>query len=142
MKTQLITDYQKFSDLALKVSWVLLALLIINLVAIHLIDGINPLFRIAVSCFPLLILVRGLLKGRRRSASLLCFALLLYFIVFVSALGVPGNLVSEIISTTLTTLLFTSSMMFSTWQYRADLKTMDELMEKQMKAQSSGEPSS
>lgn len=151
MKTQLITDYQKFSDLALKVSWVLLALLIINLVATHLIDGVNPLFRIAVSCFPLVILVPGLLKGRRRSASLLCFALLLYFVVFVSALGVPGNLVSEIISTTLTTLLFTSSMMFSTWQYRADLKsleesieetideTMDGQMEKQMKTQSTGE---
>lgn len=139
MKTKLITDYQRFSDIALKASWVLLALLIINLVVTHLIDGINPLFRIAVSCFPLIILVPGLLKGRRRSASLLCFALLLYFIVFVSALGVPGNLVSEIISTTLTTLLFTSSMMFSTWQYRADLETMEELMEKQMKTQSPGE---
>lgn len=125
MKKPLINDYQKFSDLALKASWVLLALLIFNLIVDHLILGIDPLFRIAVSCLPLVIFIPGLKKGRRRSASMLCFALLLYFVVFVSALSVPGNLVFEIISTTLTTLLFISSMMFSTWQYRADLERLE-----------------
>jgi uncharacterized membrane protein len=117
----------------------MLILLILNLLITHLSIGIDPLFRIAVSCLPLAIFIPGLRKGRRRSASLLCFALLLYFIVFVSALSVPGNLVSEIISTTLTTLLFISSMMFSTWQYRADLEKLEGRAEPKMDMQSSGE---
>lgn len=131
MKRQLIKDYQKFSSIALKASWIMLLLLILNLAVNHLIVGVDTLFRIAVSCVPLMLFIPGLLKGKRRSASLLCFALLLYFIVFVSKISAPGNLVSEIISTTLTTLLFISSMMFSTWQYRADLKRLEK--------QSSGE---
>ena len=137
MKTKFINDYQKYSDLALKISRVLLILLILNLIANHLSVGIDALFRIAVSCLPLAIFIPGLWKRRRRSASMLCFALLLYFIVFVSALGAPGNLVSEIISTSLTTFLFISAMMFSTWQYRADL----EKLEANPEMHSSGEPS-
>ena len=125
MKKQLIKDYQKFSDIALKASWVMLLLLIFNLAVNHLLIGIDIVFRILVSCVPLLLFVPGLLKGKRRSASMLCFALLLYFIVFVSKLSTSGNLVSEIISTTLTILLFISSMMFSTWQYRADLERQE-----------------
>ena len=109
----------------------MLILLILNLVVTHLLVGIDPFFRIAVSCLPLAIFLPGLKHGRRRSASLLCFALLLYFIVFVSALSVPGNLISEIISTTLTILLFISSMMFSTWQYRADLALMEKQREEE-----------
>lgn len=131
MKTPWAKDYDKSARLALKVSWIMLNLLLLNLVVTHLITGIDPIFRILVSCTPLLLLMPGLLKGRRRSASLLCFALLLYFMVFVSALTVPGHLISEIISTTLTCLLFISAMMFSTWQYRADLAAIAE--------QSSGE---
>ncbi len=132
MKALRVKDYNKFARLALKASWVMLNLLLLNLVVTHLITGIDPIFRILVSCTPLLILMPGLLRGKRRSASLLCFALLLYFMVFVSALTVPGHLVSEIISTTLTSLLFVSSMMYSTWQYRAELEAIEK--------QSSGEP--
>jgi len=119
------TNNQKAADIALRLSSIMLILLMLNLIVTHIVVGIDPLFRILVSCLPLAIFIPGLLKGRRRSASMLCFALLLYFIVFVSALGVPGKLISEIISTLLAVLLFTSSMMFSTWQYRADLEQME-----------------
>jgi len=121
----LIQNNQRAADIALKASSSMLFLLILNLVVTHIVVGIDPVFRILVSCLPLAIFIPGLLKGRRRSASMLCFALLLYFIVFVPKLFVPGNLVSEILSTTLTALLFMSSMMFSTWQYRADLEKIE-----------------
>lgn len=118
-------NHQGAADIALRISSILLILLLLNLIVTHIVVGIDPAFRILVSCLPLAILIPGLLKGRRRSASMLCFALLLYFIVFVSALGVPGKLISEVISTLLVVLLFTSSMMFSTWQYRADIAQME-----------------
>lgn|GEM_PF-1508779 len=133
-------DYGKIAELARKTSWILLNLLVLNLVVTHVITGIDTIFRILVSCAPLLIFMPGLLARRRRSASLLCFALLLYFVVFVSALGVPGHLVSEIISTTLTTLIFISAMMFSTWQYRADLTQLEQdQLHKNIEPQTSGE---
>lgn len=118
-------NHQGAADIALRISSILLILLLLNLIVTHIVVGIDPAFRILVSCLPLAILIPGLFRGRRRSASLLCFALLLYFIVFVSALGVPGKLISEVISTLLVVLLFTSSMMFSTWQYRADIAQME-----------------
>ena len=106
----------------------MLLLLILNLVVDHLTTNIEfkwQLFRILVSCLPLSIFIPGIFNAQRRTASLLCFALLLYFIAFVPPLTAPGNLVPEIISTLLAVLLFTSSMMFSTWQYRADLERVE-----------------
>ena len=124
----IIKNNQRAADRALKASQAMLLLLILNLVVDHLTTDIEfkwQVFRILVSCLPLCIFIPGLLKARRRTASLLCFALLLYFVAFVPPLTAPGNLLPEIISTLLATLLFTSSMMFSTWQYRADLETIE-----------------
>ena len=143
MKTQLINDYQKFADIAVNVSFIMLILLIANIALVQLRADVEPvwrMFRLSVACLPLVIFLPGLRKKRRRTASLLCFALLLYFTVFVSKLGIPGNLVADIISTSLTTLLFISSMMFSTWQYRADLEKLDVKIEGNTDMPSSGDP--
>ena len=118
-------NYQKAADIALRASSILLVLLILSFLVFHLIVGIDPIFRILVSCLPLMIFLPGVLSGRRRTASLLCFALLLYFIALVPKLFVSGNLLSDIITTGLVTALFISCMMYSTWQYRADLARLE-----------------
>lgn len=118
-------NYQQAADIARRTSLILLILLIISFLISNLIVGINPVFRILVSCLPLAIFIPGILQGRRRTASLLCFALLLYFMALVPKLFIPGNLLSDIITTGLVTTLFISCMMYSTWQYRADLARLE-----------------
>ena len=118
-------NYQQAADIARRTSFILLVLLIISFLISHLMVGVDPVFRILVSCLPLIIFIPGMLQGRRRTASLLCFALLLYFMALVPKLFIPGNLLSDIITTGLVTTLFISCMMYSTWQYRADLARLE-----------------
>lgn len=119
-------NYQQAADIARRTSFILLVLLIISFLISHLMVGVDPVFRILVSCLPLIIFIPGMLQGRRRTASLLCFALLLYFIALVPKLFVSGNLLSDSLITTLVTALFISCMMYSTWQYRADVARLEQ----------------
>lgn len=99
----------------------LLITLILYYVASHVVTGIDILFRTIVSIAPLAIFLPGILLRKYRSASLLCFVLLLYFMVGVQNLFTPGNTLPESLAMAIICFLFSVSMFYSRWQQRADV---------------------
>ncbi|MBC6428452.1 MAG: DUF2069 domain-containing protein [Cellvibrionales bacterium] len=91
---------------------------------LHLSSATDALLRIAISCLPLALCVPGLLRRQHRAASLLCFVLLLYFMLAVQWLFAPGNIWRDSLVTALIALLFTAAMLYSRWQHRADIFTL------------------
>ena len=114
-------SFTEKSSITRAIVFVLLSLLCGYYILIHSLVGIDPIFRIVISIAPLLLFVRGIYLRRYKSASLLCFVLLLYFIVEVQNLFTEGNLLGESISMTLICSLFVISMYYSRWQQRADV---------------------
>jgi len=114
-------SFTEKSSITRAIVFVLLSLLCGYYILIHILVGIDPIFRIVISIAPLLLFVRGIYLRRYKSASLLCFVLLLYFIVEVQNLFTEGNLLGESISMTLICSLFVISMYYSRWQQRADV---------------------
>lgn len=99
----------------------LLLMLILYYAYSHITHGVDIGFRMMVSMVPLAIFLPGILKRKYRSASLLCFVLLLYFMVGVQSLFTPGDTLAESIAMTIICTLFCLSMLYSRWQQRADV---------------------
>ena len=99
----------------------LLALLICYYTGTHIVVGQDALFRVLVSVIPLAIFLPGILARKYRSASLLCFVLLLYFMTSVQSLFTPGNTLAESMGMVLIVSLFCVAMFYSRWQQRADV---------------------
>ena len=86
----------------------------------HTMVGTDVVLRIVFSLLPLLILLPGLIMRKYRTASMLCFILLLYFMIGVQSLFNPGNAIAESFSMAILVMLFTVAMFYSRWQQRAD----------------------
>ena len=99
----------------------LLSTLMLYYIVTHTLNGVDILFRSVVSVIPLIIFVPGILSRKYRSASLLCFVLLLYFMLAVQSLFMPGGTLAEVFVLTVIVLLFTVAMFYSRWQQRADV---------------------
>ena len=82
----------------------------------------NALFKLSVVLIPLATFIPGLLKRKYRSASMLCFVLLLYFISSVQNIFTPGQQLFDWTVLSLVVLLFITSMMYSRWQQRANIE--------------------
>jgi len=109
------------SSISRKVVLALLVTLIGYYLFSHAVAGKDVLFRSVVSIVPLMIFLPGIIKRKYRSASLLCFVLLLYFMVCVQSLFSPGNALLESLSMSIICSLFITSMFYSRWQQRADV---------------------
>lgn len=113
-----------FSDKA-KLSRVIVLVGVLSLIAIycfiHVRSGDYVLMKCIISAMPLAIFVPGLLSRRYRTGSLLCFVLLIYFILATQQLFIPGNLIIDWIIMSLIVVLFTVSMFYARWQQRADI---------------------
>ncbi|MEQ8953025.1 MAG: DUF2069 domain-containing protein [Pseudomonadales bacterium] len=116
-----MTTFTEKSALSQKIVLILLFLLIFYYLWAHLTTGVDPVFRILVSITPLLMCVPGILYRKYKTASLLCFVLLLYFMVTVQSLFTPGNTLIESLVMADIVILFTLSMFYSRWQQRADV---------------------
>jgi len=112
------TEKSKYSRI---IVLVLLTLLILYYAVSHISTGIDIFFRTLVSVIPLAIFLPGIHFRKYRSASLLCFVLLLYFMVGVQSLFTPGNTLPESIAMAIICTLFCVSMFYSRWQQRADV---------------------
>ena len=88
---------------------------------IHVLSGEYVLMKCIISAMPLAIFIPGLLSRRYRTGSLLCFVLLIYFMVATQQLFNPGDLVIDWIIMFLIVALFTISMFYARWQQRADI---------------------
>jgi len=109
------------SNISRTVVFILLCTLAIYYALFHLIAGVDVLLRILIQVSPLLLFFRGIYLRKYKSASLLCFVLLLYFIVEVQNIAAQGNLIGEAFAMVLICLLFVVSMCYSRWQQRADV---------------------
>ena len=98
----------------------ILSLLAVGYLVKHSLTGKHVGFRLFVSLVPLLIFVPGLLARKYRSASLLCFVLLLHFMTSVMSLFHPDNQLIDAFIMGLILGLFTCAMFYSRWQQRAD----------------------
>ncbi|MEX2365345.1 MAG: DUF2069 domain-containing protein [Pseudohongiellaceae bacterium] len=116
-----MTSFTEKAAHSRKIILVLLFLLILYYIWSHLMTGVDPVFRIIVSITPLLIFVPGIIYRKYKAASLLCFVLLLYFMVTVQSLFTPGNTFSESLAMIDIVILFTLTMFYSRWQQRADV---------------------
>ncbi len=116
-----MTSFTEKAATSRKIIFVLLALLIFYYLWSHLSTGTDMAFRIIVSTVPLLMFVPGMVYRKYRAASLLCFVLLLYFMVTVQSLFTPGNTLIESLVMADIVILFTLSMFYSRWQQRADV---------------------
>lgn len=116
-----MTTFTQKAAISRKIIFILLALLIFYYLWSHLSTGIDTVFRTTVSTVPLLMFVPGMVYRKYRAASLLCFVLLLYFMVTVQSLFTPGNTVIESLVMADIVILFTLSMFYSRWQQRADV---------------------
>jgi uncharacterized membrane protein len=100
---------------------IILLLSLVGYLSVHqILQGQDVIFRWLVSCVPLLGCLPGLVRAQFRAGSWLCFVLLIYFIAFVAALGVPGHVYGESLAVFLTVSLFVSAMMYARWQQRAN----------------------
>lgn len=100
---------------------VLLILLIGYYTVVHILVGKDVLFRVVINISPLILFIPGLLYRKYKAASLLCFVLLLFFIMEVQSLATQGNTLAESVAMTLICTLFVISMCYSRWQQRADV---------------------
>ncbi len=116
-----MTTFTEKAAISRKVIFILLILLIIYYLWSHLSTGIDMVFRTIVSTVPLLMFIPGMVYRKYRAASLLCFVLLLYFMVTVQSLFTPGNTLIESLVMADIVILFTLSMFYSRWQQRADV---------------------
>jgi uncharacterized membrane protein len=116
-----MTTFTEKAALSRQIVLALLTLLILYYLWSHLSTGVDPIFRTLVSITPLLLFIPGLLYRKYRAASMLCFVLLLYFMVTVQSLFTPGNTLIESLVMADIVILFTLSMFYSRWQQRADV---------------------
>jgi uncharacterized membrane protein len=116
-----MTTFTQKAAISRKIIFILLSLLIFYYLWSHLSTGIDTVFRTTVSTVPLLMFVPSMVYRKYRAASLLCFVLLLYFMVTVQSLFTPGNTVIESLVMADIVILFTLSMFYSRWQQRADV---------------------
>lgn len=114
-------NHIKLACLARRMSIGLLLGLVIFLAISHIVRGQDVIFRVLVSCLPLLGFLPGLIKAQFRAGSWLCFVLLMYFVGFTTQLWIPGNTLGESIALVFTVTLFVSAMMYARWQQRANL---------------------
>ena len=115
------TTFSRKSELSRCVVLALMVILILYYVISHILAGIDIGFRVVVSVVPLAIFLPGIYLRKHRSASLLCFVLLLYFMVGVQSLFTPGNALPESFAMAIICTLFCVSMFYSRWQQRADV---------------------
>lgn len=113
--------HTKLACLSRRMSIALLLSLIGFLAVSHVVRGQDVIFRVLVSCTPLLGFLPGLIKAQFRAGSWLCFVLLMYFVGFTYQLWIPGNTWGESIGLFLTVTLFVSAMMYARWQQRANV---------------------
>ena len=98
-----------------------IALLIGLYLTTHFQKGQDVLLRGAFSVLPLAIFIPGILARKYRSGSLLCFVLLLYFMVESTAVyGATEPLIGAI-RIAVICLLFIVAMFFARWQQRANV---------------------
>lgn len=116
-----MTTFTEKAAFSRKIVLILLFLLILYYLWLHLATGVDPLFRTLVSIIPLLMFVPGIIYRKYKAASLLCFVLLLYFMVTVQSLFTPGSTLIESLVMADIVILFTISMFYSRWQQRADV---------------------
>ena len=114
-------SFTKKSALSRIVVLVLLSSLIIYYSLAHITAGIDITFRMTVSIVPLAIFLPGIHLRKYKAASLLCFVLLLYFMVGVQNLFTPGDTLPESLAMAIICTLFCVSMFYSRWQQRADV---------------------
>ncbi len=115
-----MNDHEK-AEKSRRAVLVLLAVLISYYLWSHYNAGVDVALRSMISTLPLAIFIPGLIRRRYRTASLLCFVLLLYFMVAVHSLFTPGNLLAETVAMGSIVSLFVASMLYSRWQQRADV---------------------
>lgn len=113
-------SYARLAFISRRTSIAVLICLVVFLAASHIVRGQDVIFRVLVSCIPLLGFLPGLVKAHFRAGSWLCFVLLMYFVGFTAQLGIPGNAWGESVALFLTVTLFVSAMMYARWQQRAD----------------------
>ena len=89
--------------------------------AIHILSGSHILLKCAISAIPLAIFVPGVAARRYRTGSLLCFVLLMYFMVATDQLFIPGSQLLDSLIMVVVVGLFTTSMFYARWQQRADV---------------------
>lgn len=114
-------NYTRLACLSRRLSITLLVSLIGFLAISHTLRGQDVVFRVLVSCIPLLGFLPGLIAAQFRTGSWLCFVLLIYFVGFTTQLWIPGNIWGESIALFLTITLFVSAMMYARWQQRANV---------------------
>lgn len=98
---------------------------IVSLIAIycirHILSSEHVLMKCVISSIPLAIFIPGILARRYRSGSLLCFVLLIYFMVITQELFIPGKLWHDAAAMAVIVVLFVVSMFYARWQQRADI---------------------
>lgn len=114
-------SFTQKSNISRAIVFALLSILALYYSLFHLISGVDVFLRIAIQVSPLLLFYRGIYLRKYKSASMLCFVLLLYFIVEVQNIAAQGNLLGESFAMVLICSLFVVSMCYSRWQQRADL---------------------
>lgn len=91
----------------------------VSLLAVLTLDGVingQPLSLLLFTLIPLLIFIPVLRKESYKGLSLLCFVLLMYFMVTVVNLFSPDRSILDIAELCLEVTLFNSAMLYSRWQ--------------------------
>ncbi|MGV6807662.1 MAG: DUF2069 domain-containing protein [bacterium] len=100
------------------------ALMVLNTLVDGLV-GASPWFIIVFSLFPLLLFMRTFKTESYKGLSLLCFVILMYFMVTVVYLFSPAADAFDWIALVLECVLFCSAMMFSRWKQYSLYQTTD-----------------
>lgn len=93
----MMPDIQSWLPRLQGITYLLTLLLVLGMAVSHFVAGVDPLFRTLISCLPLLPLLPGLSRGNSQAHFYLCTLLLLYFLVYGSALVVPGQLYFDLL---------------------------------------------
>lgn len=88
---------------------------LVVLVTAGLLDG-QPLSLLIFTLVPLLIFIPTLISENYKGLSLLCFVILMYFMVTVVNLFGPDNSPLDFVELLLEVIMFNAAMMFSRWK--------------------------
>ena len=98
-----------------KLTWGSIMLFVLALLANSFIRSI-PLSLTVFTFVPLIILLPGLYKEKYKTISILCFVVLLYFIVAVDNFFSPSSNYVDVLEIIILVIMFSVAMMHSRWK--------------------------
>ena len=115
MKTKIIINLEKKLRICRKLTWLSIIIFLFVLLFNCLLKA-NRITIIVFTYLPITVLLPGIYKERYKTISMLCFVILLYFIVAVNNAFSPSSNYLDVVEILILVIMFGVAMLHSRWK--------------------------